>query len=170
MREKRILVSPPRHRDSRSYPIASGAAMPGTISQYPGGRRHVVVAVAVGTRLVSLLPLSRLPRPRWTQWGDPQSATGSRTACTPSTGSTKCAGTTNVASFLRESRSNRVSKRRKKNEETMTQGQVLITKMWEIRWLRMKIADQSRCCRLPGNEWGDVGYHSETVTNSISSL
>lgn len=26
---------------------------------------------------------SRLPRPRWTQWGDRQSATGSRTACTP---------------------------------------------------------------------------------------
>lgn len=26
---------------------------------------------------------SRLPRPRWTQSGDPQSATGSRTACTP---------------------------------------------------------------------------------------
>lgn len=26
---------------------------------------------------------SRLPRPRWTQWGDPQRATGSRTACTP---------------------------------------------------------------------------------------
>jgi len=53
-----------------------------SISWKPGGRRHVVVAVAIGTRLAPYSLLLRLPRPRWTQWGDPQSATGSRTACT----------------------------------------------------------------------------------------
>ena len=120
-RKTRNFSPAQRHGNSRSCPIASGAAAPGTHlaasswrettrGRCSGGRHE-----AAASRLPTTSP-PRLPRPRWTQSGDPQSATGSRTACTPSTRNTERCGCEQRVSLLRESRSNHLGRKKKIRE------------------------------------------------------